>query len=244
VSASPTIAAKRRTAVIDLYYWPTPNGWKISIALEEMELPYEVIPVNIGRGEQFDPAFLKISPNNRMPAIVDHEPLGGGEPLSIFESGAILLYLGEKSGKFLPEDVRGRYEVTQWLMWQMGGLGPMLGQNHHFRIYAPEPLPYAVDRYTAEARRLYGVLDGQLERREYICGDYSIADMACWPWIVPHERQGVNFDDFPNVGRWYEKLKTHPALQRGFDVCKELRGAGMDAKAKEILFGHKRAVEG
>jgi GST-like protein len=231
--------------VIDLYYWPTPNGWKISIALEEMELPYEVIPVNIGRGEQFDPAFLAISPNNRMPAIVDHEPPVGGEPLSIFESGAILLYLAEKSGRFLPEDVRGRFEVTQWLMWQMGGLGPMLGQNHHFRIYAPEPLPYAVDRYTAEARRLYGVLDGQLEGREYICGDYSIADMACWPWIVPHERQGVSMGDFPNVGRWYEKMKTRPALQRGFDVCKELRrGAGMDAKAKEILFGHKQTAEG
>jgi len=230
--------------MIDLYYWPTPNGWKVSIALEEMELPYQVKPVNIGRGEQFEADFLKISPNNRMPAIVDREPLGGSEPLSIFESGAILLYLAEKSGKFLPKDVRGRCEVTQWLMWQMGGLGPMLGQNHHFRIYAPEPLPYAVDRYTDEARRLYGVLDRQLERREYICGDCSIADMACWPWIVPHERQGVSFDDFPSVGRWYERMKMRPALRRGFDVLKELRTGGMDAKAKEILFGQKGAVEG
>jgi GST-like protein len=230
--------------MIDLYYWPTPNGWKISIALEEMELPYRVIPVNIGRGEQFDPAFLEISPNNRMPAIVDHEPLGGGEPLSIFESGAILLYLAEKSGRFLPEDARGRYEVTQWLMWQMGGLGPMLGQNHHFRIYAPAPLPYAIDRYTDEARRLYGVLDRRLEGREYICGDCSIADMACWPWIVPHERQGMSMADFPNVGRWYERMKARPALRRGFDVLKEVRTAQMDAKAKEILFGQKGAAEG
>jgi GST-like protein len=230
--------------MIDLYYWPTPNGWKVSIALEEMELPYTVKPVNIGRGEQFDPAFLTISPNNRMPAIVDHEPRGGGEPISIFESGAILLYLAEKSGKFLPNDVRGRYDVTQWLMWQMGGLGPMLGQNHHFRIYAPETHTYAVERYTNEAQRLYGVLDGQLAEREYICGEYSIADMACWPWIVPHERQGVNFDDFPNVLRWYEKMKSRPGVRRGFDVCKEIRTAGMDAKAKEILFGQKGAGRG
>jgi len=223
--------------MIDLYYWPTPNGWKISIALEEMELPYEVKPVNIGRGEQFEPAFLKISPNNRMPAIVDHEPVGGGEPIAIFESGAILLYLAEKSGKFLPDDARGRYDVIQWLMWQMGGLGPMLGQNHHFRIYAPEPIPYAVDRYTNEGKRLYRVLDGQLAGREYICGEYSIADMACWPWIVPHERQGVDFGDFPNVRRWYEKMKARPALRRGFDLLEEIRSTGMDAKAKQILFG-------
>ena len=223
--------------MIDLYYWPTPNGWKISIALEEMELPYEVKPVNIGRGEQFEPAFLTISPNNRMPAIVDREPLGGGEPIAIFESGAILLYLAEKSGKFLPDGARGRYDVIQWLMCQMGGLGPMLGQNHHFRIYAPEPIPYAVDRYTNEGKRLYRVLDGQLAGREYICGEYSIADMACWPWIVPHERQGVDFGDFPNVRRWYEKMKARPALRRGFDLLEEIRSTGMDAKAKEILFG-------
>jgi GST-like protein len=227
--------------MIDLYYWPTPNGWKISIALEEMELPYRTMPVNIGRGEQFEPEFLAVSPNNRMPAIVDHEPEGGGEPVSVFESGAILLYLADKSGLFLPRDLRGRVEVTEWLMWQMGGLGPMLGQNHHFRIYASENLQYAVDRYTNETNRLYGVLDKRLEGREYICGDYSIADMACWPWIVPHERQGQNLGDFPHVNRWYEKMKTRPGVQRGFDVLKEVRGAKMDDRAKSVLFGQTAA---
>ena len=223
--------------MIDLYYWPTPNGWKVSIALEEMELPYRTVPVNIGRGEQFEPEFLAISPNNRMPAIVDHEPKGGGAPVSVFESGAILLYLADKSGSFLSRDLRGRVEVTEWLMWQMGGLGPMLGQNHHFRIYASENLQYAVDRYTNETSRLYGVLDKRLKDREYICGDYSIADMACWPWIVPHERQGQSLDDFPFVNRWYEKMKTRPGVRRGFDVLKEVRGAKMDDRAKSVLFG-------
>ena len=223
--------------MIDLYYWPTPNGWKISIALEEMELPYRTVPVNIGRGEQFEPGFLAISPNNRMPAIVDHEPEGGGEPIPVFESGAILLYLADKTGRFLPRDLRGRVEVTEWLMWQIGGLGPMLGQNHHFRVYAADNLQYAVDRYTNETGRLYGVLDKRLKGREYICGDYSIADMACWPWIVPHERQGQQLADFPNVNRWYETMKTRPGVQRGFDVLKEVRGAKMDEKAKSILFG-------
>ncbi len=227
--------------MIDLYYWPTPNGWKISIALEEMELPYRTLPVNIGRGEQFEPEFLAISPNNRMPAIVDHEPEGGGEPVSVFESGAILLYLADKSGTFLPRDLRRRVEVTEWLMWQMGGLGPMLGQNHHFRIYASENLQYAVDRYTNETSRLYGVLDKRLEDREYICGDYSIADMACWPWIVPHERQGQKLEDFSNVQRWYEKMKTRPGVRRGFDVLKEVRGAKMDDRAKSVLFGQTAA---
>jgi GST-like protein len=227
--------------MIDLYYWPTPNGWKISIALEEMELPYRTIPVNIGRGEQFEPGFLAISPNNRMPAIVDHEPEGGGEPVSVFESGAILLYLADKTGRFLPRDLRDRVEVTEWLMWQVGGLGPMLGQNHHFRIYASESLRYAVDRYTDETNRLYGVLDRRLAGREYICGDYSIADMACWPWIVPHERQGQSLNDFPHVNRWYEKMKTRPGVQRGFDVLKEVRGAKMDDRAKSVLFGQTAA---
>ncbi|MFQ5415589.1 MAG: glutathione S-transferase N-terminal domain-containing protein [Myxococcota bacterium] len=227
--------------MIDLYYWPTPNGWKISIALEEMELDYEVKYVNIGRGEQFEPEFLAISPNNRMPAIVDHAPEGGGDPVAIFESGAILIYLAEKSGRFLPTDLRGRSDVLQWLMWQMGGLGPMLGQNHHFKIYAPEPIPYAIDRYTNETRRLYSVLDGQLAEREYICGDVSIADMACWSWVVPHERQGIDFRDYPNVGRWYEKMKTRPALRRGFDLGKDIRKAGMDEQAKSVLFGQTRA---
>lgn len=232
--------------MIDLYYWPTPNGWKISIALEEMELPYALKLVNIGRGEQFDPAFLTISPNNRMPAIVDHEPMGGGPPLSIFESGAILIYLAEKSGKFLPPDPRGRMKVLEWLMWQMGGFGPMLGQNHHFRIYAPEKIPYAIDRYTNEADRLYGVLDRQLAGNEFLCGEYSIADMACWPWAVPHERQGIELDRFHNVKHWYEKMKTRPGVQRGFDVGIEIRrsmsqssDSGMDEEAKKVLFGQK-----
>jgi GST-like protein len=230
--------------VIELYYWPTPNGWKISIALEEMELPYRVVFVNIGRGEQFAPDFLRISPNNRIPAIVDTDPPGGGEPLSLFESGAILLYLGEKTGRFLPKERNRRLAVIEWLMWQMGGLGPMLGQNHHFRIYAAEKLPYAIQRYTDEANRLYGVLDEQLGGREYICGDYSIADMACWPWIVPHERQGQNLEDFPNVRRWYETMKGRPGVRRGFDVGLEIRkamsersDADMDEEAKKILFG-------
>jgi GST-like protein len=230
--------------MIDLYYWPTPNGWKISIALEEMELPYRMVPVNIGRGEQFQPEFLAISPNNRMPAIVDHEPGDGGEPVPVFESGAILLYLAEKTGCFLPRDLRGRVRVTEWLMWQMGGLGPMLGQNHHFRIYAPETVDYAVERYTNETRRLYGVLDRRLEGRAYLCDEYSIADMACWPWIVPHDRQGVALEEFPNVRRWYDGMKQRPGVQRGFDVGKEIRkamAAGPDQEARRILFGQQDA---
>jgi len=228
--------------MIDLYYWPTPNGWKISIALEEMELAYNLVPVNIGRGEQFAPEFLAISPNNRMPAIVDHQPLGGGAPLAIFESGAILLYLAEKTGKFMPRDVRGRYQVTQWLMWQMGGLGPMGGQVGHFRLYAPEPIPYAIDRYTNEVNRLYGVLDTQLAGKEYICADYSIADMACWPWIVPHERHGQRIEEFANLKRWYDLMKTRPGVRRGFDVGKDIRQQamqGMDEQARNVLFGQR-----
>jgi GST-like protein len=230
--------------MIDLHYWPTPNGWKISIALEEMELPYTVRYVNIGRGEQFEPEFLRISPNNRMPAIVDHAPPDGGPPLGIFESGAILVYLAEKSGRFLPGDLRGRYEVTQWVMWQMGGLGPMAGQAGHFRLYAPEPVPYAVDRYTNEVNRLYGVLDRRLADRPYICGEYSIADMACWPWILPHERHGQHLDQFPNLQRWYEHLKTRPALRRGYDVGREIRQLskdGPDEAARRVLFGQRAA---
>jgi len=230
--------------MIDLYYWPTPNGWKISIALEEMDLPYRVRPVNIGRGEQFEVDFLKISPNNRMPAIVDPDPTGADEPVAVFESGAILLYLAEKSGRFLPAELAARYRVVQWLMWQMGGLGPMLGQNHHFRSYAPEPIPYAIDRYTHEAHRLYGVLDRQLEGREYIAGDYSIADMACWPWVVPHERQGMDLADTPNVQRWFERVKARPAVGRGFAVGQELRAGGIDERAKAILFGQSSAPGG
>jgi GST-like protein len=226
--------------MIDLHYWPTPNGWKISIALEELGLPYQVQYVNIGRGEQFKPEFLAISPNNRMPAIVDHEPVGGGEPLAIFESGAILLYLAEKTGKLQPRDVRGRFQVTQWLMWQMAGLGPMLGQAHHFRQYAPEKIQYGIDRYTNEAHRLYGVLDKQLSGREFIAGEYSIADIAAWPWIVPYKNQGQELDEFPNVRRWFDLMKERPAVKRGMEVGAEHRRQGpMDDKAKQILFGQR-----
>ena len=226
--------------MIDLYYWPTPNGWKISIALEEMELGYRVIPVNIGRGEQFKPEFLAISPNNRMPAIVDHEPAGGGAPISVFESGAILVYLAEKTGRFLPKDLRGRFEALQWLFWQMGGLGPMLGQAHHFRQYAPEKIQYAIDRYTNETNRLYGVLNKRLADREFVAGKYSIADMAAWPWIVPHERQGQNLEDFPHLQRWYDTLKARPAVQKGFSLMREeVRASGPDEQARQILFGQK-----
>ncbi|MFO0648142.1 MAG: glutathione S-transferase N-terminal domain-containing protein [Polyangiales bacterium] len=226
--------------MIDLHYWPTPNGWKVSIMLEELGLPYRIVPVNIGRGEQFKPEFLAISPNNRMPAIVDHEPPGGGPAVSIFESGAILQYLAEKTGRFIPTEVRGRFEVMQWLFWQMGGLGPMAGQAHHFRQYAPEKIPYAIERYTREVARLYGVMNKRLEDREFLAGDYSIADMACWPWVVPYERQGQKLEDFPNLARWFELVKARPAVQRGFDAGKELRTAGeLDAKAREVLFGKK-----
>ncbi|MGH0037519.1 MAG: glutathione S-transferase N-terminal domain-containing protein [Myxococcota bacterium] len=226
--------------MIDLYYWPTPNGWKISIALEEMELPYRIVSVNIGRGEQFEPDFLAISPNNRMPAIVDHEPLGGGAPLSVFESGAILLYLAEKTGRFLPAPARERYEAVQWLMWQMGGLGPMLGQHGHFKLYAPEKVEYAIDRYRREADRLYGVLDRRLAHREHVAGDYSVADMAIWPWVLTYKQQGIELGDFPNVRRWYDALKERPALRRGYDVGRTLRRAvfaGPDDEARAHLFG-------
>ena len=205
--------------MIDLYYWTTPNGHKITICLEETGLPYKVHPINIGKGEQFDPEFLKIAPNNRIPAIVDNE-VGA---LSIFESGAILQYLAEKTGKFLPKDeVVGRYQVLQWLNWQMGGLGPMLGQNHHFTQYASEKVPYAIERYVKETARLYGVLDKQLQGREYIAGDYSIADMACYPWIVPYEAQGQNLNDFPNVKGWFERVRSRPAVQKAYAVAKTI----------------------
>jgi GST-like protein len=197
-----------------------------------------MIPVNIGRGVQFEPDFLAISPNNRIPAIVDSNPEDGGEPISVFESGAILLYLAEKTGRLLPTDLRGRNQAIEWLMWQMGGLGPMLGQAHHFRTYAPERIQYAIDRYTDEANRLYGVLDRQLDGREYIAGDFSIADIACWPWIVPHARQGQKLEDTPHLKQWFERMNQRPAVQRGFELGSELRRkGGMDEKAKQILFG-------
>ena len=229
--------------MIDLHYWPTPNGWKISIALEEMEMPYRVVPVDIGKGDQFKPEFLAISPNNRMPAIVDHEPLSGGEPLSIFETGAILLYLAEKSGQFMPQDLRGRYEVTQWLMWQMGGLGPMLGQYGHFKLYAPEKIKYSIERYAAEANRLYFVLNRQLEGRDFICGDYSIADMACWPWTVTWRAQEIDLEgEFPHVRAWYNRCKERPGLRRGYEVGRDIRtisSKAPDEKTREILFSNK-----
>lgn len=208
--------------MIDAYYWPTPNGWKISIALEEMGLDYNVIPVNIGKGEQFEKDFLTISPNNRMPAIVDKDPVDGGEPISIFETGAILIYLAEKTGKFMPGDIRGRKEVIEWLMWQMGGLGPMLGQNGHFKFYAPERISYAMERYSTEVLRLFDVLNTRLEGRDFICDEYSIADMACWPWIITYKRQEIDLGQFPNIRRWYDNLKERPALRRGYLVGREL----------------------
>jgi len=223
---------------IDLYYWPTPNGWKITIMLEECGLPYTVIPVNIGKGDQFKPDFLKIAPNNRMPAIVDHDG-PGGEPISVFESGAILMYLGRKTGKFYPQDERGRVAVEEWLMWQMAGFGPMLGQTHHFRIYAPEKIEYAINRYTNEANRLYGVLNRRLEGRDYICGDYSIADMACIGWAKLWERQGQDIAQFPNVKAWIDRMLARPAVQKGLSVNKDDRNAPRDAAAQAILFGQK-----
>jgi GST-like protein len=224
--------------MIDLYYWTTPNGHKITMFLEEAGMPYRIVPINIGKGEQFAPDFLKIAPNNRMPAIVDHQPADGGAPLSLFESGAILLYLADKSGRFIAPNLRGRNETIQWLFWQMGGLGPMAGQNHHFTQYAPEPVPYAIERYVKETARLYAVLNKQLTDREFIAGDYSIADMACYPWIVPHERQRQNLDDFPNLKRWFAAIRERPATQRAYALAKEINPAPVVSEdAKRILFG-------
>ena len=224
--------------MIDLYYWTTPNGHKITMFLEEAGLPYRIVPINIGKGEQFAPDFLKISPNNRIPAIVDHAPADGGEPLSVFESGAILLYLADKTGRFLPADLRGRNEALQWLFWQMGGLGPMAGQNHHFATYAPEPIPYAIERYVKETSRLYAVLDRRLAGREFIAGDYSIADMACYPWIVPHERQRQDLADFPNLARWFAAIGARPATVRAYERAKSVNSVQvMSEEAKRVLFG-------
>jgi GST-like protein len=225
---------------IELYYWPTPNGFKISIMLEECGLPYTLIPVNISKGEQFKPDFLKISPNNRMPAIVD--PNGpGGKPISIFESGAILQYLGRKTGKFYPADERGRVEVEQWLYWQMGGLGPMAGQLNHFKGYAVETLTYAINRYANEVHRLYGVMNIRLKDRDFLAGKYSIADMACVGWANLWERQGIDLNEFPNVKRWLETIKARPAVKRGMALGLELRqGIDMkDPKVQAVLFGQR-----
>jgi GSH-dependent disulfide-bond oxidoreductase len=227
--------------MIELYYWPTPNGHKITLFLEEAGLPFTIQPVNIGKGEQFEPDFLKISPNNRMPAIVDTAPVDGGEPISVFESGAILQYLAEKTGRFLPKDVRGRSTVMQWLFWQVGGLGPMLGQNHHFNRYAPEKIPYAIDRYTREAHRLYGVLDKRLEGRDFLAGsDYSIADMAAYPWTVSYADQGVNIDEFPHFRRWFEHIRDREATKRAYAIGDSIKGkldARTDEEARRNLFG-------
>lgn len=209
--------------MIDLYYWTTPNGHKISLFLEEAGLRYNVHPINISQGEQFQPHFLKIAPNNRIPAIVDHEPADGGEPLSLFESGAILLYLAEKTGKFLPKDLRGRQVALQWLFWQMGGLGPMAGQNHHFSQFAPEKIPYAIKRYIDETARLYGVLDKQLANHEFVAGsEYSIADMAIYPWIVSHKWQSQNLEDFPNLLRWFNHIKDRPATVKAYALVQKI----------------------
>ncbi|MCU9947426.1 glutathione binding-like protein [Pseudomonas solani] len=212
--------------MIDLYYWTTPNGHKITLFLEETGLPYRIHPINIGKDEQFQPHFLKIAPNNRIPAIVDHAPADGGEPLSLFESGAILLYLAEKTGRFIPQDLRGREETLQWLFWQMGGLGPMAGQNHHFNRFAPEKVPYAIQRYVKETARLYGVLDKRLADRPFVAGaEYGIADMAIYPWIVPHSFQEQDLDDFPNLKRWFQSIQARPATVRAYDLVEKINPA-------------------
>ncbi|MEH1872254.1 glutathione binding-like protein [Nostoc sp.] len=223
--------------MIDLYYWTTPNGHKITIFLEEVGLQYTIIPVNIGAGDQFKPEFLNISPNNRIPAIVDHEPADAGAPISVFESGAILLYLAEKTGKLIPQDLRNRTKVLEWLFWQMAGLGPMAGQNHHFSAYAPEKIEYAINRYVNETGRLYAVLNKQLADREFLAGDYSIADIAAYPWIVPHERQSQNLEDFPHVKRWFEAIKARPATIRAYEKAEALKTQALDPdKSRDLLF--------
>jgi GST-like protein len=224
--------------MIDLYYWTTPNGHKITMFLEEVELPYTIFPINIGAGDQFKPDFLKIAPNNRIPAIVDREPIDGGMPISIFESGAILLYLAEKTGKLIPTDIRDRVEVLQWLFWQMGGLGPMAGQNHHFSQYAPEKIPYAIERYVKETGRLYAVLDRRLSDREFIAGNnYSIADIASYPWIVPYERQGQNLDNFSNLKRWLEMIQSRPSTIRAYEKAEVFKERAIDIEqSRNLLF--------
>jgi GSH-dependent disulfide-bond oxidoreductase len=226
---------------IELYYWPTPNGFKITIMLEECGLPYEIKPVNIGKGDQFEPSFLKIAPNNRMPAIID--PDGpGGKPISVFESGAILQYLGRKTGKFYPKDERARVAVDEWLFWQMGGLGPMAGQAHHFRNYAPEKVQYGIDRYTNEVNRLYGVMNKRLADNDCLAGEYSIADMASFPWVRPYKNQGQELSEFPNLDAWFKRMLARPAVAIGVKVAEELRAnydLTKDKAAQAILFGQK-----
>jgi len=227
--------------MIDLHYFPTPNGWKVSIALEELELPYRVIGCNIGRGDQFKPDFLAISPNNRMPAIVDTEPAFGGESVSVFESGAILQYLAEKTGRLLPADPRGRLQALEWMYWQMANQGPMCGQAGHFRNYAPEKSEYGIERYTNEAHRLYRVLDGRLAAREFVVDEFSMADILCWPWVHMREHHGQNFEEFPHLERWYSQLLARPAFERGLAVGLDLLegSGGMDEEARRTLFGQR-----
>jgi GST-like protein len=237
----------QETAMIDLHYWTTPNGHKITMFLEETGLKYKIFPVNIGKGDQFKPEFLAIAPNNRIPAMVDHAPKGGGKPISIFESGAMLLYLAEKTGKFLPADLHGRYDAIQWTFWQMGGLGPMAGQNHHFSNYAQDKIKYAIGRYVNETNRLYGVLNKRLSNREFIAGDYSIADMASYPWVVPYKNQSQNIDDFPHLKRWLETIRARPATERAYAMAKEInpnfgKPAIRTEEERKLLFGQTAAV--
>ena len=225
--------------MIDLYYWTTPNGHKITMFLEETGLAYKILPIQIGKGEQFKPEFLAVAPNNRIPAIVDHAPPDGGEPFSVFETGAILIYLAEKTGRFLPKDLRGRSRVIEWVMWQMSGLGPMLGQHGHFALYAQEKIPYAIERYRDEAERLYGVLDRQLGKTgAYVAGDYSIADIACFPWTITHKAQGFTLDDYPNIKRWYAEVRARPQVQAGLAIGKFVKEP-FDAEARRNMFGQK-----
>ena len=226
--------------MIELYYWPTPNGHKIALFAEEAGLDYEIRPVNIGKGDQFKPDYLAISPNNKMPAIVDRAPADGGAPFSIFESGAILLYLADKTRRFIPADLRGRVACLEWLFWQVGGLGPMAGQNHHFNRYAPEKIPYAIERYVRETARLYVVLDKRLAGRQFICGeDYTIADMASYPWIASHEAQEQDLADFPNLQRWFESIKARPATVRVYEQGEKINASGqpLSEEARRHLFG-------
>jgi len=228
--------------MIDLYYWTTPNGHKITIFLEESGLEYRIHPINIGKGDQFAPEFLRISPNNRIPAIVDQAPADGGEPVALFESGAILHYLAQKTGRFLSAELRGQAETLQWLFWQMGGLGPMAGQNHHFRLYAKDKIPYAIDRYVNETHRLYGVLDKRLGDREFVAGDYSIADMAIYPWIRPYENQGQDIDEFASLKRWFIAISERPAVERAYARADEIRQQSQPVDEQEshrILFGQR-----
>ena len=229
--------------MIDLYYWTTPNGHKITLFLEEAGVPYVIHPINLSRGDQFKPEFLAISPNNRIPAIVDQNPADGRSPVPIFESGAILFYLAEKTGKFLPKDMRGRFEALEWLFWQVGGLGPMAGQNHHFQQYAREKLTYAIDRYVNETGRLYAVLNKRLAERVFVAGEYSIADMAIYPWIVPHEGQGQKLEDFPHLAGWFEAIRARPATQRAYAKAQEINQSPVvsDEESRKILFSQTAA---